>query len=36
MKCLECGMNDLAGEQSAHKLVFTIAVTPTSIVLKML
>lgn len=36
MKCLESGMNDLAGEQSDHKLVATITATPVVIVLNML
>lgn len=36
MKCLESGMNDLAGEWSEKMLVHTIATTPTVIVPKML
>ncbi len=36
MKCLESGMNDLAGVWSESVLVHTIAATPAVIVLKML
>ncbi len=36
MKCLESGMNDLAGEESDNRLVPAIAVKPVVIVFKML
>ena len=36
MKCLEAGMNDLAGEENAVLLVGTIAPDPVIIVLNML
>jgi hypothetical protein len=36
MKCLESGMNDLAGEQSDSRLVPAIAVKPVVIVSEML
>lgn len=36
MKCLESGMNDLAGEQHAQLLVLAIATKPAVIVFKML
>ncbi len=36
MKCLESGMNDLAGEESDGRLVPAIAAKPVVIVFKML
>ncbi len=36
MKCLESGMNDLAGERRAQLLVFAIATRRAVIVFKML